>query len=57
MVGLPLLAREQVRARLGRTVGNPTAKAALDMALWDAWGRTCGQPVHQLLGGSPTRWR
>ncbi|SCX54412.1 L-alanine-DL-glutamate epimerase [Klenkia marina] len=51
VVGLPLLAREQVRARVGRTVGNPTAKAALDMALWDAWGKTCGRPVHELLGG------
>ncbi|MEU0469382.1 mandelate racemase/muconate lactonizing enzyme family protein [Amycolatopsis thermoflava] len=49
--GLPLLAREQVRAKLARTVGNPTAKAALDMAMWDAWGRTAGRPVHELLGG------
>lgn len=49
--GLSLLDREQVRARLHRTVGNPTAKAAIDMAMWDALGKTVDQPVHRLLGG------
>jgi len=51
VLGLSILDREKVRARLGRTVGNPTAKSAIDMALWDAWGTTIGTPVHQLLGG------
>lgn len=51
ITGLPLLAREKVREKLSRTVGNPTAKAAIDMAMWDAWGKTVGQPVHELLGG------
>jgi L-alanine-DL-glutamate epimerase-like enolase superfamily enzyme len=32
VVGLSPLEREQIRARLDRTVGNPTAKAAIDMA-------------------------
>jgi galactonate dehydratase len=27
------------------------AASALDIALWDLFGRYCGQPVHQLLGG------
>ncbi len=36
IIGLSILDREEVRARLGRTVGNPTAKAAIDMAMWDA---------------------
>jgi L-Ala-D/L-Glu epimerase / N-acetyl-D-glutamate racemase len=49
--GISLLAREQVRQKLSRTVGNPTAKAAIDMAIWDAWGRTIGLSVHELLGG------
>lgn len=49
--GMSILAREQIREKLGRTVGNPTAKAAIDMALWDAWGKTVGRPVHELLGG------
>ncbi|MBI4943475.1 MAG: enolase [Actinobacteria bacterium] len=55
--GLSLLDREQVRARLTRTVGNPTAKAAIDMAMWDAWGKTVGQSVHGLLGGFTDRLR
>jgi len=55
--GLTLLDRVVVRARLGRTVGNPTAKAAIDMAMWDAWGKTIGQPVHELLGGYADRLR
>jgi L-Ala-D/L-Glu epimerase len=31
--------------------GNPSAKAAIDMALHDLVGRLCGQPVYRLLGG------
>lgn len=27
------------------------AASAIDIALWDLFGRHCGQPVHQLLGG------
>jgi len=27
------------------------AASAVDIALWDLFGRHCGQPVHQLLGG------
>lgn len=27
------------------------AASALDIALWDLFGKHCGQPVHQLLGG------
>ena len=49
--GMSLLAGERVRETLSRTVGNPTAKAAIDVAIWDAWGKTVGQPVHELLGG------
>lgn len=31
---------------------NPFAKAAIEMAMLDAWGRTVGQPVYELLGGA-----
>ncbi len=27
------------------------AASAVDIALWDAFGKLCGQPVHQMLGG------
>ncbi|MCF8608297.1 enolase, partial [Gordonia sp. HY442] len=51
VVGLTLLQREIIRNRLERTVGNPTAKSAVDMAVWDALGKTLEQPVSELLGG------
>jgi L-alanine-DL-glutamate epimerase-like enolase superfamily enzyme len=57
LIGLSLLEREVVHARLDRTVGNPAAKAAVDMALWDALGRTLDLPVTQLLGGWTDRMR
>lgn len=57
VVGLTLLERELVGARLARTVGNPCAKAAVDMAIWDALGRTLELPVTGLLGGYTDRMR
>ncbi|MES1148853.1 MAG: mandelate racemase/muconate lactonizing enzyme family protein, partial [Bradyrhizobium guangdongense] len=27
------------------------AASAIDIALWDIFGKVCGQPVHQMLGG------
>jgi L-alanine-DL-glutamate epimerase-like enolase superfamily enzyme len=57
LVGLTLLEREVAAARMARTVGNPAAKAAVDMAIWDALGRTLGVSVSQLLGGFTDRMR
>ncbi|MEB3032187.1 mandelate racemase/muconate lactonizing enzyme family protein [[Mycobacterium] nativiensis] len=57
LIGLTLLERETVVTRLARTVGNPTAKAAVDMAIWDALGRTLGFGVSDLLGGFTDRMR
>lgn len=34
-----------------RLAGNPAARAALDIALYDAMGKATGQPVHKLIGG------
>lgn len=51
IVGLSPFDREKARDRMERTVGNPTAKAAVDMAMWDALGKTLGMSVHTLLGG------
>jgi L-alanine-DL-glutamate epimerase-like enolase superfamily enzyme len=57
ILGLSALEREEVHARLDRTVGNPTAKAAIDMALWDVLGQAAGMPVSGLLGGYTDRMR
>ncbi|MER7690909.1 hypothetical protein [Streptomyces sp. NPDC097610] len=39
LTGMDAFARERIHARLHHTVGNPAAKSAVDMALWDI-GRT-----------------
>ncbi|WP_040826106.1 mandelate racemase/muconate lactonizing enzyme family protein [Nocardia jiangxiensis] len=57
VIGLNLLQRETIHARLARTVGNPVAKAAIDMAVWDALGRTLDIQVTELLGGYTDRMR
>jgi L-alanine-DL-glutamate epimerase-like enolase superfamily enzyme len=57
VVGLSLLERETMATRLARTVGNPAAKAAIDMAVWDALGRTLDVQVTELLGGYTDRMR
>lgn len=51
MIGKSVFDREGIRKKMHATVGNPTAKAAVDMALWDAIGKLLGRSVHQLLGG------
>lgn len=57
IVGLTVLEREVVAERMARTIGNPTAKAAVDMAIWDALGRMLELPVGDLLGGYTDRMR
>ena len=56
-MGLSPFEREVIHARLNRTVGNPTAKAAIDMAVWDIIGQSLGVPVTDLLGGFTDRMR
>lgn len=57
VIGTSALAREAIHTRLRRTVGNPTAKAALDMALWDVIGQALEVSVTELLGGYGDRMR
>lgn len=54
LVNLDPLARGQVEAAMGWVVGNPAAKAAIDVAVWDLAGQYLGQPCHVLLGGYGT---
>jgi muconate cycloisomerase len=43
---------EALRLEMARRVqGNPFARAAVEMALWDLAGRALGVPVHRLIGG------
>ena len=57
VIGMSAFDREAIGAKLDRTVGNPAAKAALDMALWDVIGKALGLPVSTLLGGYTDRMR
>jgi muconate cycloisomerase len=52
LVGEPAGDVERLVATMDRFVhGNAFAKAAVEMALWDALGRALGVPVHVLFGG------
>jgi muconate cycloisomerase len=53
VLGASLFGVEEVHARMDRAIpGNQAAKAAIDIALHDAIGRTLGRPVHDLMGGA-----
>jgi len=52
VVGLDVSNLGQVNAALDRALmGHGYAKSAIDTACWDAFGRTVGLPVCELLGG------
>ena len=51
ITGMRPTEREGVHALMHRTIGNPAAKSAIDMALWDLIGQSVGLPVSELLGG------
>jgi muconate cycloisomerase len=52
LVGRDAARIEAIRLEMARRIqGNPFARAAVEMALWDANGRVLGAPVHRLLGG------
>ncbi|MDT0169470.1 enolase C-terminal domain-like protein [Pseudarthrobacter sp. BRE9] len=57
LVGMEVMDREQIHAVLGRTVNNHVAKGSVDIAVWDAIGKTLETPVHKLLGGYTDRMR
>jgi O-succinylbenzoate synthase len=45
---------EQLTARWARWRGNPMAKTALELAVWDCYARQQGVPLRTLLGGERT---
>jgi muconate cycloisomerase len=52
MIGRDATRIESLRGEMSRRVqGNPFARAAVEMALWDVNGRALGVPVTRLLGG------
>jgi muconate cycloisomerase len=52
VVGADLTRLPALRERMDRLVAaNPFAKCALETAMWDAWARALGLPLHVLLGG------
>ena len=52
LIGADVSSIEAVRREMARRVqGNPFARAAVEMALWDLHGRALGVPIHRLLGG------
>jgi L-alanine-DL-glutamate epimerase-like enolase superfamily enzyme len=51
VTGLDPYATEKVIDRFDQWVGNPTAKAAVEMALTDIKAQAAGVPVYKLLGG------
>lgn len=43
---------EKVRDRFRSIQGNDMAKAAVEMAVWDLYGKRVGQSLHTLIGGT-----
>lgn len=57
IIGHAVTEREAIHAKLNRTVANPAAKSAIDMALWDLIGQSLNVTVTELLGGYGNRMR
>lgn len=52
LIGLPVLDSEQIFQKLNTAlIGNTSAKAAVDMAIYDLLARKSGIPLYQYLGG------
>ena len=47
-------ARMEAAIRPSFSIGQPLAKAAIDLACYDLWGKQAGKPVSALLGGART---
>ena len=53
LLGMDIAEMDAVMARLDSCIlKNTSAKAAVDMALYDLWGKLYGAPLYRLLGGA-----
>lgn len=55
LAGVTIAHPGQVHDLLLPIRGNRMAKAVVEMAVWDWWGRAYHQPLWQLLGGDPNK--
>ena len=54
VIGRDITDPRQVATWWTRVRGNPMAKAAIEMAVWDAWSAATGRSLAALLGGTRT---
>lgn len=55
LAGVTLTHPREVPAILSPIRGNRMAKAVIEMAVWDWWGRAHHQPLWALIGGDPNK--
>lgn len=51
LIGLPIYHLEKIWAKLESIYWNPTAKGAIDLAIWDARAKAQNLPLWEVLGG------
>jgi L-Ala-D/L-Glu epimerase len=51
IVGIGVHQRAAMLHAVRNLIGNPAAKAGVELAMFDAFGKTLGVPCHKLLGG------
>lgn len=56
IAGVNAETHERFLTGAGMAGGFALALSGIDLALWDAYGKHLGQPVHRLLGGATTRF-
>lgn len=52
LIGMDITEQEEIFARIDSSMlHNSSAKAAVDIAIYDLWGQYCNLPLYKLLGG------
>jgi o-succinylbenzoate synthase len=54
VMGIDLQNPQEISTRLAMFRGNRMAKALIELAFWDLWAKSLGQPLGRLLGGQRT---